>query len=133
MADEPLSSSQPLVLRGINWRETFPFTHIFRGFRIAIHPSKLILGLIAPHLLDLWEAGRRRWAVAVIVLLLVQLVPYPQLYDWVTSQPYWPAYVRVEEPQILARWAEVVVSYRSFGVLALAAAILVGPTRPRPA
>ena len=45
MADEPLSSSQPLVLRGINWRETFPFTHIFRGFRIAIHPSKLMLGL----------------------------------------------------------------------------------------
>ena len=56
MADEPLSSSQPLVLRGINWRETFPFTHIFRGFRIAIHPSKLILGLIA--LLSLYAGGR---------------------------------------------------------------------------
>ncbi len=41
MADEPH------VIRGINWRETFPWTHIFRGFRVAIHPSKLVLALIA--------------------------------------------------------------------------------------
>jgi len=33
------------VIRGINWRQAFPFTHIFRSFRIAIHLSKLILGL----------------------------------------------------------------------------------------
>lgn len=44
------------VLRGINWRETFPFTHIFRSFRIAIHPSKLILALLA--LLGLYVGGR---------------------------------------------------------------------------
>ena len=44
------------VIRGINWRETFPFTNIFRAFRIAIHPSKLILGLLAPLLL--YVAGR---------------------------------------------------------------------------
>jgi len=42
------------VLRGINWRDVFPFTHIFRSFRIAIHPSKLLLGLI---LLALLYAG----------------------------------------------------------------------------
>lgn len=47
MADEPLS------VRGINWRETLPFTHIFRSFRIAIHPSKLILALAAVILLYL--------------------------------------------------------------------------------
>ena len=40
MADE----SQ--AVRTINWRELFPFTHIFRSFRIAIHPSKLVLGLL---------------------------------------------------------------------------------------
>ncbi|MGE5608643.1 MAG: hypothetical protein ACM359_05290 [Bacillota bacterium] len=40
MADEPQ------VLRGINWREAFPFMHIFRAFRIAIHPSKLVLALL---------------------------------------------------------------------------------------
>lgn len=41
MADESQS------LRGISWREVFPFTHLFRSFRIAIHPSKLVLGLAA--------------------------------------------------------------------------------------
>ncbi len=50
MADEPH------VLRGINWREAFPFTNIFRAFRIAIHPSKLVLALLA--LLVLYFGGR---------------------------------------------------------------------------
>ena len=44
------------VIRGINWRETFPFVNIFRSFRIAIHPSKLILALIA--LLCIYTGGR---------------------------------------------------------------------------
>ena len=44
------------VLRGINWRETFPFTNIFRSFRVAIHPSKLILALLA--ILLLYIGGR---------------------------------------------------------------------------
>jgi len=35
------------AIRGISWRETFPFTHLFRTFRVAIHPSKLVLGLAA--------------------------------------------------------------------------------------
>jgi hypothetical protein len=51
MADE---SSH--VIRGINWRETFPFTQIFRAFRVAIHPTKLILALVA--LLALYLGGR---------------------------------------------------------------------------
>jgi hypothetical protein len=44
------------VIRGINWRETFPFTQIFRAFRVAIHPTKLILALVA--LLALYAGGR---------------------------------------------------------------------------
>jgi hypothetical protein len=44
------------VIRGINWRETFPFTNIFRSFRVAIHPSKLILALLA--ILLLYCGGR---------------------------------------------------------------------------
>jgi hypothetical protein len=35
------------VVRGIDWRSTFPFTLIFRSFRIAVHPSKLVLALLA--------------------------------------------------------------------------------------
>jgi len=49
MADEAVT------LRGINWRETFPFTHLFRAFRVAVHPSKLILALTA--LGCLWCGG----------------------------------------------------------------------------
>ncbi len=44
------------VIRGVNWRETFPFTHIFRSFRVAIHPSKLILALVA--IIMLYIGGR---------------------------------------------------------------------------
>jgi len=50
MADEPH------VIRGINWKETFPFTLIFRSFRIAIHPSKLVLALLA--LVIIYVGGR---------------------------------------------------------------------------
>ena len=50
MADE----TQPF--RGINWRQTFPFINIFRGFRVAVHPSKLLLALAA--LLLLYVGGR---------------------------------------------------------------------------
>ncbi len=50
MADESF------VLRGINWREVFPFTHLFRAFRISIHPSKLVLALAC--LLLIYAGGR---------------------------------------------------------------------------
>lgn len=53
MADE---LGQGSVVRGVQWREVLPFTHLFRGFRVAIHPSKLVLGLIL--LLLLYTGGR---------------------------------------------------------------------------
>ena len=34
-------------LRRINWTEVFSFTHIFKSFKMAIHPSKLGLALAA--------------------------------------------------------------------------------------
>jgi len=34
-------------LRRVNWNELFGFTHIFKGFRLAIHPSKMALVLAA--------------------------------------------------------------------------------------
>jgi hypothetical protein len=42
---------EPIVVRGIDWKSTFPFTQIFRSFRIAIHPSKLVLALAAVFLI----------------------------------------------------------------------------------
>ena len=61
MADEPLT------IRGISWRQTFPFIHLFRAFRVAVHPSKLVLALVAlfllfagGHVLDLvWSVNCR--------------------------------------------------------------------------
>jgi hypothetical protein len=50
MADE----SQ--VIRAINWRDIFPFTHIFRAFWIAVHPSKLVLGVLL--IFSLYAGGR---------------------------------------------------------------------------
>ncbi len=44
------------VIRGIDWRATFPFTHIFRSFAIARHPSKLVLGMAL--LLTVYFGGR---------------------------------------------------------------------------
>ncbi len=51
-----MADDSQVILRDINWREAFPFTHLFRGFRIAIHPSKLILGLLL--LMSLYLGGR---------------------------------------------------------------------------
>ncbi len=50
MADRPLS------LQDIQWREVFLFTRIFRAFRIAIRPSKMLLALAA--LLCMYAGGR---------------------------------------------------------------------------
>lgn len=44
-----------VTLRGINWREAFPFTHLFRAFRVSVHPSKIVLALLL--LGCLWCAG----------------------------------------------------------------------------
>src|SRR5437763_13538362 len=41
------------TLRQIHWRELFPFLHVFRACRVAIHPSKLFLGLLLVLLLYL--------------------------------------------------------------------------------
>lgn len=49
-------SDEAQTIRGIQWREAFPFTHLFRAFRVAVHPSKLILGLVA--LIALYMGGR---------------------------------------------------------------------------
>jgi hypothetical protein len=47
---------EAVTIRAINWREAFPFTHLFRAFRVAIHPSKVVLALVA--LLLLYCGGR---------------------------------------------------------------------------
>jgi hypothetical protein len=84
------------VIRGINWRETFPFTQIFRAFRVAIHPTKLILGLVA--LLALYAGGR----------ILDQL--WPVQYRAVPAEV-----VPAERAQAGTRGTSEVELYESFG------------------
>ncbi len=43
-------------LRRVNWTELFSFTHVFKSFRMAIHPSKLLLALAA--ILLIYFGGR---------------------------------------------------------------------------
>ncbi len=52
MADHQNST----VVRGIDYKATFPFVQLFRGFRLAIDPSKIALALAA--LLLLYVGGR---------------------------------------------------------------------------
>ncbi len=47
---------EPVTLRQIDWAAAFPFTNLFRGFRLAVHPSKLLLALTA--VLLLYTGGR---------------------------------------------------------------------------
>ena len=47
-------SEQVNELRRINWSECFPFTRIFRSFKIATAPGKLGLALAAVVLTCLW-------------------------------------------------------------------------------
>jgi len=49
-------AEDPQELRRINWSECFPFTHLFRTFRLAIHPTKLMLCFAA--LLASYGTGR---------------------------------------------------------------------------
>ena len=77
MADEPLS------IRGVHWRDALPFTHLFRAFRVAVHPSKIVLALAAlllsyagGRVLDLvWPIGDR--AVANEVQLYEAFAAHP--------------------------------------------------------
>jgi hypothetical protein len=51
-----MSEQDPTTIRKIDWKSVFPFIHLFRGFRLAIDPSKLVLALAA--LLMLYVGGR---------------------------------------------------------------------------
>ncbi len=52
-------------LRRVNWDEIFGFSHVFKSFRMAIHPSKLLLALVAVALIyisgslldGIWSVG----------------------------------------------------------------------------
>jgi hypothetical protein len=91
MADEPLT------IRGISWRQSFPFIHLFRAFRVAVHPSKLVLALAA--LILLYIGGH--------VLDLVWSVQYRAVPDEVTLYEQFAAHAKPGE-----KFADVRKAYR---------------------
>ncbi|HLL88176.1 MAG TPA: hypothetical protein VK324_02625 [Tepidisphaeraceae bacterium] len=104
MADEttaaaPSTTPPAALLRGIDWREAFPFTHLFRAFRIAVHPSKLLLSLIlllgiytGGRVLDgVWPAAQKYWVPAGA--LAGDVDPLPARPDGRAPQPG-PGYER---------------------------------------
>ena len=56
MADSSSHSTQATTVRAIDYRATFPFVQLFRGFRLAIDPSKILLAMAA--ILLLYTGGR---------------------------------------------------------------------------
>lgn len=86
MADE-----QQTINR-INWRAVFPFTHIFRSFRVAIHPSKLILALVG--ILLVYGAGR-------VLDLFWPGVPAGEVGQWVNT-----ASSSAEPGKAMAEWRD---------------------------
>ncbi|HZZ41560.1 MAG TPA: hypothetical protein VFE58_01360 [Tepidisphaeraceae bacterium] len=68
------------ILREVSWRELFGWVHLFRTFRIAIHPSKLALAWLL--LLCLYLGGRAldyTWTLAAphSVPLSVERINWP--------------------------------------------------------
>lgn len=49
-------SERPITIQDINWRDVFMFTRIFRAFRVAIRPAKMLLALVA--LVLMYGGGR---------------------------------------------------------------------------
>ena len=54
---QPLHAHLALVtVQAVNWHNVLDFTHLFRGFRLAINPAKLLLALLA--IVLIYTAGR---------------------------------------------------------------------------
>jgi hypothetical protein len=73
----------------------------------------VLLGLVAPHVLDLAAAGRRGWVLVFLVLLGLASVPFEVI-------------AALGEGGRFGRWEGAVTSHRSTAVALLAVALLVG-------
>lgn len=73
----------------INWSECFPFTQLFRSFRLAVHPAKLGLALAA--VLVLYGAGRFMdgiWGTRVVVdAAATEMVPATEVEAFMKLPP----------------------------------------------
>jgi hypothetical protein len=69
-------------LRRVKWTEVFTFTHIFKSFRMAIHPSKLLLALAA--IVILFASG---WVMDLFWTVADQKAYRGEIYDHYRLSP----------------------------------------------
>lgn len=83
-------------IRHVNWSEIFSFTYIFKSFKMAIHPSKLILGVMAIVLIYLAGQGLDTiWGIAGAKAKVGEAQEYvaspasarQNIQEWQTSRP----------------------------------------------
>ncbi|MCE5278821.1 MAG: hypothetical protein ABFD92_10850 [Planctomycetaceae bacterium] len=83
-------------VRAINWQEVFAFSHVFKSFRMAIHPSKLLLALAAVtiiflggHVMDwIWSIGHASVPVGAIESRRTESVGYnDRVRAWKANKP----------------------------------------------
>ena len=81
----PFSPASPRLatVNGVNWASVLDFTHVFRGFRLAINPAKLMAALLA--IIAIYVAGRAFdavWGSQVYVDEIHRFATEkPRLYD----------------------------------------------------
>ncbi|OPX25115.1 MAG: hypothetical protein B1H04_00700 [Planctomycetales bacterium 4484_123] len=89
------------TVRSVSWGEIFSFTHIFKSFRMAIHPSKILLALLAIVLVCVFGwVTERIWSAASDT-------------NWVQKDEawaYWTAESRAAFLKGKAKWLEDRVS-----------------------
>ena len=77
------------TIRSIHWRELFPFVNLFRAFRVAIHPSKLVLAMLA--LLLIYCGGRvldAVWADKYKAIEIERAAPTEVEIYWTAEKGY---------------------------------------------
>jgi hypothetical protein len=98
-------SDEGQVIRVIDWRGVFSFSHIFRSFRVAIHLSKLALGMAL--LLTVYFGGRIMDAAWPMRARAVpgEIVEYEHIADGSdqTTLGVWRAQVRNELDEAYAQ------------------------------
>lgn len=101
------------IIRGIDWREAFPFTHIFRSFRIAVHLSKLALGLAL--LLSVYFGGRiLDWAWPIHARAVVgEVVQYEAIANGQDQTPL-SAWREQAQKDVDQQYAQTLIN---FGIL----------------
>jgi hypothetical protein len=52
----PIPASRLVTVNGVQWHNVLDFTHMFRGFRLAMNPAKLLMAILA--ILLIYAAGR---------------------------------------------------------------------------